>query len=99
MRLVYTPHAERHLLSAIRWHNDQQARLGERFHSAVREREKLLKLFPEHGERYEGSPGPRNRCDPRGALKWSQTRPGGPVRSERRARWHDPHSISSGGAD
>lgn len=54
MRLVYTTHAEGHLLSAIRWYNDQQARLGEQFHSAVCEREELLKLFPEHGERYEG---------------------------------------------
>ena len=55
MRLVYTAHAEGHLLSAIRWYNEQQARLGERFQSAVREREELLKLFPEHGKRYEGS--------------------------------------------
>ena len=55
MRLAYTPHAEEHLLSAIRWYNDQQPRLGKQFHSAVLEREELLKLFPEHGERYEGS--------------------------------------------
>ena len=38
MTLVYTPHAEGHVLSAIRWYNEQQARLGERFQSAVRKR-------------------------------------------------------------
>ena len=59
MRLVYTPHAEGHLLSAIRWYNEQQAHLEEQFHSAVCEREALLKLFPEHGERHPASGVPR----------------------------------------
>lgn len=53
MKLAYTADAEEHLLAAVRWYDHQSPRLGERFHAAVREREALLKLFPEHGERYQ----------------------------------------------
>jgi plasmid stabilization system protein ParE len=55
MTIGYTRHAEEHLLSAIRWYNDQAPRLGERFHRAVREHEELLKVFPQQGTKYEGT--------------------------------------------
>ena len=55
MKLAYTAHAEEHLLAAVRWYEDESPRLGEQFHAAVRDREALLKLFPEHGEPYEGT--------------------------------------------
>jgi plasmid stabilization system protein ParE len=55
MTLAYTANAEEHLLDAVRWYDQQSPHLGERFHAAVREREALLKLFPQHGERHEGT--------------------------------------------
>ena len=55
MTVAYTRHAEEHLRSAIRWYNDQEPRLGERFRRAVQEREELLKVFPQQGITYEGT--------------------------------------------